>query len=468
MPDKLKLIEKLRKSDNDGKYDLLHEIMNYSLDDQILIEIAELLSHEDRNIRYLAAEILLKFDNDDVLNKIVELISSKDISIRNYSGELLVKIGEKSLKHMIKFLNKSDNDDDLKFVIDILGLIGSNICEMEILNVMANSVNENVILSCIETLGNIKCEAATEKLISLYSKNYLFDPAIIEALGKIGSPEVLTFLYSIDDKVDELNKFVIIESLGRIGDEETFFFLLSELNESKGPLSWTILKSISLLKAKYNFDIPFEEKMKNLILEAITEGNQEIKDIALLMLVEFNDKDSTMICLRNYGRNENLLELLKEKLENNPSFIITHIAEILKELPSNTYHLLRLVNDILISKPEVGKNIKSIELREFVSVLINLLNYPDEEIRILSAELLFKFDSDTASLFANVLAEDISMWNRMKIIELLVEHNSPNAEEIIRVMIDDSEEMVSEKAKEFLNIKESGKLIKLEFLNDAS
>lgn len=314
---------------------------------------------------------------------------------------------------------------------------------------MEKTNNENVILSCIETLGNIKSEKATSKLISLFRQNYLFDPAIIESLGKIGSPEILSFLYSIDNKVDLLEKFLIIESLGRIGDEETYYFLLSELNESKGPLTWTILKSISILRNKYNFDIPFDEKMKNLLLEAITEADEEVKNIAILMIVDFNDKDSIMVCLRNYGLNENVMDLLKYKLEQNSTFLIRHISEILREQPTNITNLVRLVYDIIMDQPDIIKNLNNVEFREFVSVLINLLNFPAEEIRILAAELLFKLDLETAVLFANILSEDISLWNRMKLIELLVDYNSPNAEEILRNMIGDPEEMVSQKALEF-------------------
>jgi HEAT repeat protein len=468
MPEKIKYLEKLQSSTLDEKYDILNEMMGYHLDGETLVDLTCLLSDKDRNLRYLVSEILLKYNNDEVLQKIIELISSNDISIRNYSGELLIKFGEKALNHLIKFVYNSDNNDDLKFVIDILGLIGSNICEGEILTIMDRSNNENVILSCIETLGNVKSEKATSKLISLYGKNKLFDPAIIETLGKIGSSEVLSFLYSIDNKVDILEKYIIVESLGRIGDEETYYFLLSELKDANGPLTWTILKSISLLKAKYKFDIPFDEKMKNLLLDVITEADEEVKNIALLMIIDFNDKESTMVCLRNYGLNENLMDLLKQKLEQNPSFIISHISEILWEQPTNISQLVRLVYDILMFQPDTGKNLKSIELREFVSVLINLLNFPDEEIRILSTELLFKLDRDTAVLFANLISEDMSMWNRMKLIELLVEYNSPNAEEIIRKMIGDPEEMVREKAIEFVNAQGIEKLINLEPLDDAT
>ena len=167
------------------------------------------------------------------------------------------------------------------------------------------------------------------------------------------------------------------------------------------------------------------------------------------MIVDFNDKDSIMVCLRNYGLNENVMDLLKYKLEQNSTFLIRHISEILREQPTNITNLVRLVYDIIMDQPDIIKNLNNVEFREFVSVLINLLNFPDEEIRILAAELLFKLDLETAVLFANILSEDISLWNRMKLIELLVDYNSPNAEEILRNMIGDPEEMVSQKALEF-------------------
>jgi HEAT repeat protein len=468
MDEKQKLISKLKSSPPESRYEILAELMNFNLDEPDLFELTGFLTDENRNLRFLAGDILLKYDDSLVTQKIIELISSPDISIRNYSGELLIKFGERSTSPLIEFLSSDRNNDDIKFAVDILGLIGSDLCEPLVINILNKTKNENVILSCIETLGNIKSQKATSKLIPMYGKNYLFDPAIIEALGKIGSPEILSFLYSIYNKVDELEKFIIIESLGETGDEETFFFLLSELNESRGPLSWTILKSISLLKTKYNFDIPFDEKMKNLILEAINESDEEIKNISLLMLAEFNDKESTLVCLRNYGLNENLIGYLKQKLELNPSFIMSHVAEVIKESPFNIYHLLCLVTEILIGKPDIGDYLKTVELREFVSVLIEMLNFPDEEVRILAAELLFKLDEKTALLFVDSLSEDTSMWNRMRLIELLEQVDSPVAVEIIKKMTSDPEEMVSDRARDFLESRGVEFLNKIELPDDAT
>ena len=51
MSEKLKIIEKLRVSTPDEKLEMLHEMMDYDLDDEVLYELTGLLSSEDRNIR---------------------------------------------------------------------------------------------------------------------------------------------------------------------------------------------------------------------------------------------------------------------------------------------------------------------------------------------------------------------------------------------------------------------------------
>jgi HEAT repeat protein len=147
---------------------------------------------------------------------------------------------------------------------------------------------------------------------------------------------------------------------------------------------------------------------------------------------------------------------------------MSHVAEVIKESPFNIYHLLCLVTEILIGKPDIGDYLKTVELREFVSVLIEMLNFPDEEVRILAAELLFKLDEKTALLFVDSLSEDTSMWNRMRLIELLEQVDSPVAVEIIKKMTSDPEEMVSDRARDFLESRGVEFLNKIELPDDAT
>src|SRR5690606_32675639 len=132
-------------------------------------------------------------------------------------------------------LKKSDNMDDQKFLIDLLGLIRNSDCQDTIIRLLESTVNENVKLACIETLGNLQCTKSVKVLFNLFGTNELLDPTILEALGKINTPEVLEFIIAQYESGDELIKYSILECLGEIGNEETFFFLLSILKETSGP-----------------------------------------------------------------------------------------------------------------------------------------------------------------------------------------------------------------------------------------
>ena len=65
---------------------VLCQLLDYQLEGEILVEITKLLSGEDRSLRYLATEILLKYDNhhekDADWTEDVALISDEEIEER--------------------------------------------------------------------------------------------------------------------------------------------------------------------------------------------------------------------------------------------------------------------------------------------------------------------------------------------------------------------------------------------------
>ena len=114
---------------------------------------------------------------------------------------------------MINYLPAA-NVDDQKFIIDILGLIGDPKPAEEIVNILKISTDDNVILACIEALGNMRSDKGFEQFVTLYKEYELFRPTIIEAMGKIGTSECVSFINSNYYGADELTKFSLIESLG--------------------------------------------------------------------------------------------------------------------------------------------------------------------------------------------------------------------------------------------------------------
>jgi HEAT repeat protein len=444
------IMEILSSSDASAKIELLQEIQNEHLDEEILLQICSLLSCEDKGVIDAASIFLYNNGNPVIPNILVPLVSSPNIALRNLVGEILLRIGSDALDAMLLYISRGDNDD-IKFIIDLLGLVGDTKANHTILDVFHKNENDNVTLACIEALGSLGCTEALTHLFVVYEQNELFRPTVIEALGKIGSKEGLEFIVNKYKGEDELTKFSIVESLGLIGDEETFFFLLSELSLTSGALTWPMLSSIYALKEKFGFDIPFDERMKNSILETLVDAELKYKKVAAYLVMIFNDPDIILASLQVYGADYELDETLKPKFFENAKLILTKSHEIINKSPHNLLALLSLLKELVEYNPYIREEFSPLELRNLTDSISTCLQHPDEEIRQVSIDLIFLIDIKMGILFIDVMIEDDNMWNRLRLPDILETIDLPESTAALKRLSEDSEEMVSQRAKEILS-----------------
>ena len=215
----------LNSGDPSVRRSAAEKFLHEELPGELVKEFTSKLEDEDIGVRDAVSSVLITSTNPDIPKYVLPFVSSKKIAIRNLAGEILLKKGKESLDAMIDYLPNGD-DDDKKFVIDVMGLIGDLKPVKEIIEVLKTSENENVVLAALEALGNIKAEEAEDYIIAKFDENELYQPTVTEALGKIGSEKSLKFIYGKFNEVDDLSKFPMIESLGSVGNEEAFFLLL--------------------------------------------------------------------------------------------------------------------------------------------------------------------------------------------------------------------------------------------------
>lgn len=440
----------------DEKIDLIQQTNINKLDDESLSFLVSFISHEDKGIRSCVT-ICLTNSNDKRLPKmLVKYISSSEISTRNLAGEILVNINSGSVDAILDYLNKSENFDDQKFCIDLLGLIKDNRAEEKIIELLESTTDENVKLSCLESLGNLRAHATIDKIIACYNENFLYKPTAIEALGKIGSKKALSFMLEQYPDEDDLTKYSIIEGLGVIGDIDCFFFLISELHNVNGPLTWVILTSVYQLREKYNLDVPFDEKVKSTILNTIYDAQPEFKMAAIHLLKEFNDKEILTACLQSMGYDFELDEILRAKvLENSKQAVLSFPAALKNEL-KNVEIILGLIDDVIESLDQpIASVLSGLNLRSFIDSLSNYLNHPDEEVRRIAMNLLFKIDPKTAVLFTDKMLSDDNLWNKLRLIENLAEMDGDSSLTLLYKLSKDPEIMVSKRASEIIAEKTS-------------
>jgi len=446
-----KFLELLQSDDPVVKIEALETLYNVKLNEEIIDSVCDCLSDADKGVRNSAVNFLIQSRSTAVAAKVVKLISAKEISVRNLAGEVLLRLGDYAVQALVNAIPEGD-DDDKKFAVDVLGLIGNANAAPVILALMKGSYNENVLLACIEALGNLKSSESVSSLVELYDNNELFQPTIIEAMGKIDSPQSLGFVMAKYHCNDEYLKFSVIESLGIIGNESTFYFLLSEVSEIESPLAWPLIRSIYQLKKRFGLEIPFDEKMKNLILNALTEADVEYKKVATYLISAFEDKDILCACLKIYGEDFEIDEILKDKFCEYPTLILRNVSELINNSTQNLKSIISLIKELLeMYNPNGNDVLSELEFRNLSEAFTKCLENPDEEVRILSYELLFSFDTDTALLFSDVMAEDQSVWNRLRLLELLDGIHHLKVEDVLKFLTNDPDEMVSERATDLLS-----------------
>ncbi len=416
--------------------------------------LCSLIADSDNGVRNILAEQLKQCDGIAIPFNLVRYVSHPELAVKNLAGEVLLGLGTLSVEPMLEYLSDGD-DDDKKFIVDILGLIGDISAEDKIIELLNETENDNIILACVEALGNIKSEKSFSHLASFYSVNEVFKPTILEAMGKIGSQDSLDFLVEkYSEEEDELQKFAIIESLGLVGDEKTFFFLLYELNESSDILIGPILKSIYNLKVKFGFDIPFDERTKNHVLHIVSESDSEYRKIAARLLSIFDDKEILTAYLKIIGEDTETDEIILENFLSNYQVFLSLVAIILKEQPGNIVAVLKSFKEVVqLKQKEIREIINPLQLRDISDSLTSYFEDANEEVRLLSLEILFLLDRETAALFFDDASNDQSFWNRLRLIEMLDEVINLQTDEILKKLLNDPEEMIREKAEYSLFIR---------------
>jgi len=454
LKDKKLILQELESTDSSIRRAVVEELISEELDNKLIDIICKKLYDEDKGVRDAVSQTLIFNQSEQIPEILIPYIASEDIAVRNLAGDILLKKGIASVPALVNYL-PNGNADDKKFIIDILGLIGDQSVAPQISQVLKETNNDNLILACVEALGNLKCDQCFDELVKVYSQNELFKPTVIEAFGKMESVAALDFVLNNFQNEDELTKFSMLETLGKIGNEETFFLLLSELKLSSPPLNWAIIESLKNLKDKLQIDIPFDESSKNSLLNTLKEGELNYKRAASHLINYFLDRDIVDTCLEVYGDDYEIDENIKMNYHQEPIPFYNQLAGHLKSEFPNLRNVLELTKEVLETDPyESIKQLNDLAYHNICDALTELLSNADEEIRRIAMELLFYLNTSIAIMFIDVMTSDNNMWNRLRLIELIENENDERVKESLKILSSDEEEMVREKAISVLSQRE--------------
>ena len=167
--------------------------------------------------------------DDEAVEGVIELLRSADnAGLRSSAVELLERLGPRAVDRLCGHLG--DPDHDLrKFVIDILGSIGSSSC-LPLLVAALKDSDPNVRVAAAENLGKIgDAQALPELLQVLEGGDLWLKFTVLEALSLIGTPVPLQVLAPL--LKESLLRRAIYDCLGALGDAECLPLLLKGVQE---------------------------------------------------------------------------------------------------------------------------------------------------------------------------------------------------------------------------------------------
>lgn len=201
------------------------------LREQSLHEARDLLffamGDESWRVRKEAVDVFVAMNPDEMtIELLLELLRNQEnAGLRNSAAEAVGRIGSRATIPLIRLMG--DHDEDVrKFVIDVMGIIGSPEFVPALLSALGDP-DVNVASAAAEHLGNIGDSRAVPNLIKTIIDNdsILFRFSALAALGKLTSHvSVPAEIVMLADQ-DILRKSVY-ECLGSIGDESVMPILM--------------------------------------------------------------------------------------------------------------------------------------------------------------------------------------------------------------------------------------------------
>ncbi|MDT8421143.1 MAG: HEAT repeat domain-containing protein [Desulfuromonadales bacterium] len=174
---------------------------------------------------------------------IIELLRDpENAGLRNSSIEILVSLGPLVVENLIAEMTCPDADVR-KFVIDILGEIGSPECIEGVLNALKDE-DMNVLYAAVETLGKLSVTRAIGPLLDLMEDaDTGLRFTILEALTAIGEDVSIARLRQY--LADRVLRKALLDCFGRIGGPEVLPYLLEGLTDPMRRVREVSLRSLA-------------------------------------------------------------------------------------------------------------------------------------------------------------------------------------------------------------------------------
>jgi HEAT repeat protein len=242
------LLKKLASADEEERRLAVSALSGFPFHEVKSLAVAA-LGDESWRVRKEAVDLILSVSpGEDLARELITLLTVQgNAGLKNSVVEVLQMVGEKILPQLVEHLSHEDAGVR-KFIVDIMGGIGSAASIPELTTALADS-DANVAAAAAESLGMIGDAVALPALLkTLERDDLLIRYAILEALVKIGTPVPLGVITPLAG--DPLLKKALFECLGVIGDLASAPLLVDGLSDRARNVREAALTALALLRSR--------------------------------------------------------------------------------------------------------------------------------------------------------------------------------------------------------------------------
>jgi len=331
----------------------------------------------------------------------ITLLEDEDYNIQTKAINELVKIGKRAVKPLSSKLNTQNNSLKLA-VIEALGKIGDPIVVSSLIELIKDK-DSSIRSKSAEALGEIRDKRAVEPLMAIIKdEDSWVRMAVAEALGKIKDPKAVDALISALKDEDSWVKIRAIEALMAIRDKKAVDPILSTLKDKNSSVRTKSAEALGILK---------DPKAVPDLIKSLKDSEADVRMRSAEALGKIGDKRA--------------IDPLIEGLKDEDWTVRLRSAEALGKLGD----------------------------KKAVDPLISALNDKEWTVRSSAADALGRLKDSRAVDPLLTLLKDKESSVRISAIEALGRIKDKKAvEPLKKVANSDSSDLVRKKAKEVLSI----------------
>ncbi|WP_429885451.1 HEAT repeat domain-containing protein [Geoalkalibacter halelectricus] len=219
--------QRMTSSDEEQRVEAIRLARELDLD-LPLARLGEALGDASWRVRKEAVACFLKGAHRrwSASDAIALLHSQDNAGLRNAAMEVLIGLGSAAVADLKAELSTTDHDVR-KFILDIMGEIGDEVCIGSLIDSLADP-DINVRCAAVENLGKLQAREAIPALLeAMQTPDFSWRFTILEALAQIGEPIALERLAHFRD--DRLLRKPLYDCLGSVGDRDAAALLVEGL-----------------------------------------------------------------------------------------------------------------------------------------------------------------------------------------------------------------------------------------------